>query len=76
MKTNNQFGVRNGKSGIIHRKWMYLMSKEGKKSDHEIRIMLYEYLGIDMKEPSIRSWTNFNYKKIRYWQNRNRRKIV
>jgi len=72
-KYEPRLGIKRGKTDQITRAVIKILSITG-LSLREIRKELKTSFGIDMKEPSIRTWTNYNYKKVRYAQNRNRYK--
>jgi len=69
-----RFGTRRGKSEPYDRMFMFVFHKLG-LTDKQIRAILKDSLDIDMKESSIRTWTHYFYKIIRYKQNRERKKI-
>lgn len=72
-KKDTKFGIKKGKTTPEQRILIYLLFTTG-HSLKEIKKICKESLGIDIKESSIRTWTNFFYKIVRYEQNRNRYK--
>jgi len=68
-----RFGIKRGKSEPYDRMFMFVFHKLG-LTNKQIRAILKDSRDIDMKEPSIRTWTNYFYKIIRYKQNRERKK--
>jgi len=68
-----RFGIKRGKSNQYDRMFMFIFHELG-FTNKQVRAIMRESLGIDMKESSIRTWTNYFYKIIRYRQNRERKK--
>jgi len=67
-------GVRTGKSTIKQRRLMKLLFNTYNVTPFQIRKIMKIVYNIDMKESSIRTWTNYHYKVTRYEQNRDRYK--
>lgn len=72
-KKDPKFGIKRGKTTGEQRILIYLLFTTG-HSLKEIRRIFKQSFDIDIKESSIRTWTSYFYKIVRYEQNRTRYK--